>query len=181
MKAPHPLLAGLGRVTVLAGICCLLFATAPKIFAVPGDDPADVLAAAKTWLSLIDAGKYDESYAIGCTAFHGKITQARWALGLKTLRAPLGSVVNRKVAGHTYKPEGVKGLEGACVVISYETSFAKADADVEEIVMKWEGGKWLGAGYTFGPKPSLTTPPEAAPETTTTTTEHVKPPAPSQR
>ena len=168
------------QLLVVTIIGCLLLAIVPKSFAAPTEDnPGDVLAAAKTWLSLIDAGKYDESYTIGCTAFHDKITQDRWVLTLKTLRAPLGNVISRKVTDHVYKPNGVPGLDGPCVVISYETSFDKAEGSLETVILKWENGKWLGAGYTFGPKPSDTTPESPTDTTTTTTQEHVKPPAPS--
>lgn len=100
-------------------------------------------------------------------------------LALRTLRAPLGQVVSRKVTDHTYKPNGIPGLDSPCVVITYDTAFAKADADVETVILKWENGKWLGLSYTLGPKPSETSDSDSIPQsTTTTTTSHIKPEVP---
>ena len=167
---------------VLMGICSLLLlSTRPAPADSPDDNNQDIVAVAKTWLALIDAGKYDQSYAFGCNAFHDKIAQDKWLMALKTLRTPLGGVVNRSVTEHTIKPNGVQGLNGKCAVITYDTSFAKADGQIETVVLKWEGGKWLGAGYSLGPKPSQNPEEDAIANPTTTTTDfHAKPPAQPQ-
>ena len=109
------------------------------------------VSSAQTWLSQIDSGKYDQSYAEGCLAFHNKVSHEQWTTVLKALRPPLGSVVSRKLAAHAYHPDGFQGLEGECMVITYNTVFTKMPSDVEIVVLKHEDGHWRGAGYNAQP------------------------------
>jgi hypothetical protein len=162
----------------LAGIACLLVAATPKALASAEDHIDDSLVASKAWMAQIDAGQYDESYAFGCDAMHDKVPQDRWEAVLKALRIPWGPVVSRKPVSHIYEPNGVPGLEGECVVITYDTAFQKLGLVTETVVLKWEGGKWRGAGYYTEPKPppddgSAPSPPSSTTETHTDA--HVKP------
>jgi hypothetical protein len=173
----------LKSISFLAGIACLLVAATPKAFASAEDHIDDSLAVSKAWVAQIDAGQYDESYDFGCDAMHDKVPQDRWAAVLKALRAPWGAVVSRTPVSHIYKSNGVDGLEGECVVITYDTAFEKLGPATEIVVLKWEGGKWRGAGYNAQPKP----PPDdgSAPQSPSSTTEvhtesHVTPEPQSQ-
>ena len=135
---------------VLAGI----FAAGPVLAADSTENSAQLTSAAnsaQTWLGQIDSGKYDESYADGCLAFHNKVTHEEWLTILKALRPSLGTVVSRKLANHVYHPDGFQGLEGECMVLTYNTVFSKMPSDVETIVLKLEDGRWRGAGYNAQP------------------------------
>jgi hypothetical protein len=119
------------------------------------EDPAAIkaaLASAQEWLAEIDAGHFDQSYAEGCLAFHNKVSRAEWDTVLKSLRMPLGPVINRKFANYSYHPDGYEGLEGECMVITYNTSFSKLPSDLEVVVLKHEDGQWRGAGYNAQPQ-----------------------------
>jgi len=113
------------------------------------------LAAAKDWVAEIDAGKYEQSYDEGCVALHNKVAHDEWLTVLKALRPSLGPLVSRKVASTNYKPDGYEGLQGECVVIAYNTVFAKMPSELEVVVMKREDGKWLGAGYNAQPQQAV--------------------------
>jgi hypothetical protein len=137
------------------------------------EDPAAVksaLASAQEWLVEIDTGRFDQSYAEGCLAFHNKVTRAEWNTVLKSLRTPLGSVINRKLANYSYHPDGYEGLEGECIVITYNTSFSKLPSDLEVVVLKHEDGQWRGAGYNAQPQGDADSdsPPPANPQTEVT-------------
>jgi hypothetical protein len=176
MKSAHPYLSQF--ILFLAGVSCLFFSTTANLFASAEDQIAQAEAASKEWVAKIDARKYDESYTFACDAMHDKVPQDRWVQVLKALRTPWGPVVSRKQISHIYKPNGVPGLEGECMVITYDTSFKQLDTAMEVIVLKWEGGKWRGAGYNAGPKPSTdeeVTPPPTPSATETRTEPHVKP------
>lgn len=163
---------------LLAGILCLFFATMPKAAASAEDQQDQALVASKSWVAQIDAGEYDESYAFGCDAMHDRVPQNRWDLVLKALRTPWGSVLNRSQVNHIYKPDGYEGTEGEFMVITYETSFKQLGLATETVVLKWEDGKWRGAGYNASPKPSTdddSSPPPPNSTTETHTEEHVKP------
>ena len=154
---------------LIAGIFCFLFATMPKVLASAEDEIDSALATSKAWVAQIDAGQYDESYAAGSGAMHDKVPQDRWAQVLKALRVPWGPVVSRTQVNHIYKPNGYEGSEGEFMVITYDTSFAKLGAATEVVVLRWEDGKWRGAGYNAGAKPSpednsATPPPDSTTE-----------------
>ena len=154
-----------------------LFAGKPDAVASAEDQIDQAVAASKNWVMQIDAGKYEESYAFACGEMHDKTPQDRWIAVLKALRKPWGPVVNRKQLSHVYKPNGVPGLNGECMVITYDTSFKNMDPVTEIIVLKWEDGKWRGAGYNAGPKPTdedATATPAPVNPTETQTQAHVK-------
>ena len=142
------------RLLVLAGISSLLIASGRAGLAASGDSSDEALVAAKAWMAQIDAGEYAESYDAGCDDFHRKITQQKWVAVLKTFRPAFGPVVSRKEINHVFKENGIKGLDGECVVIVYDTSFSRLHNGYEEVTLKLEDGKWRGAGYQAGPKPS---------------------------
>ena len=167
------------RCLLLAGICSLLLAAAPKGLASAEDKVDEALTVSKNWVGQIDAGQYDESYNFGCNAMHTKVTEDKWSTLLKTVDNMYGSVVSRKQVSHIYKPNGFEGTEGEFLVITYDTAFKKLDAGKEVVVLKWEDGKWRGAGYSAGPKPAPedeAAPQPDMPQTETTTLPHAKPP-----
>ncbi len=146
----------------------LLAAVAAKSQAEPTDsNSSEALAAAKAWLAQIDAGHYLDSYTAGCIAFHEKVPQDKWLTVLKTIRQPQGNLVSRKETGHTYKPDGFEGLDGQCMIVTYDTSFKNLAVAIEQVVVKKENGAWRGAGYIVGPKPSTDATPNAPPAPTT--------------
>jgi len=69
------------------------------------------------------------------------------------------------------------------MIITYDTSFKSLPTATETIVLKWEDGKWRGAGYSAGPKtsPNSAPPPEPEPTTEIHTETHVTPPPPSSQ
>jgi hypothetical protein len=132
----------------------LLLAVMSNAGASAEDQVGQAEALSKAWIGQIDAGKYEESYGFACGAMRDKVKEDRWVLVLKSLRTPFGEVVSRKQLSHVYMPNGVPGLDGECVVLKYDTSFKNLDPATETIVLKWEDGKWRGAGYNVGPKPT---------------------------
>lgn len=164
-------------ILLLAGISCLFFAAMPNLLASAEDQIDSALVASKTWVAQIDAGQYDESYAFGCSAMHDKVPQDRWSTVLKALRSPWGPVVSRKQLSHIYKPNGYEGSEGEFIVITYDTSFKGMASATEVVVLKWDGGKWRGAGYNAGAKasPDDASEPPAPSNTETHTDSHARP------
>ena len=104
--------------------------------------------AAESWLALVDAGKYRESWSQTAPLFQQKVTRPQWEKSLQSVRPPLGPVVSRKLktAAYTTSLPGVP--DGEYVVIQYETSFEKKKATVETITpAKGAGGRWKVSGY----------------------------------
>jgi hypothetical protein len=155
----------------------LFFVVTKNCYASAEDHVDDALNVSKDWVAQIDAGRYDESYAFGCDAMRDKVPETTWEEVLKTLRSPWGAVESRRQVSHVFKPNGYEGTEGEFILITYETTFKRLDPATEVVVLKWDGGKWRGAGYNAGPKDTTngTTTTPLPSSTETHTEQHVKP------
>ena len=145
------------------------------------DDEAvnNALATARDWLGEIDAGKYDQSYADAGSALHDKVPQETWVKILTTERPLLGKVVNRQEVSHVLHTDGLEGVSGTFLVVSYHTDFAAKPDEVEYVVVKHDFGGWRCVGYDFGPAhPAPPTDSDNQP-TTTTTDQTLVPPTPT--
>jgi len=136
----------------LAGISCLLLVSGHFAMAAPEGYDDAARTAALAWIAQIDAGQYIQSYDSGCDAFHRKVTQDKWVLVLKAFRPEYGSVISRKEISQVYQENGVNGLDGECMVITYDTSFSRIKDGYEQVVLKLENGQWRGAAYAAGTK-----------------------------
>jgi hypothetical protein len=163
----------------LAAVVGLLMAAGQNAFASAEDHVDDGLTVSKTWVALIDAGQYDDSYASSSGEMRDKVPQDRWTAVLKAIRGSWGAMVSRRQLSHVYKANGFEGSEGEFLVITYDTSFQRLPAATELVVLRWEDGHWRGAGYNAGPKPAPDSNTAADPgqdnSTEVQTQEHVKP------
>ena len=152
---------------IVAITACLLESGPARASAENKVDQA--VALSRAWVAQIDAGKYEDSYGFTCDETRDRFPEDHWVDVLKALRTPWGNVINRQQLSHVYRPNGVPGLNGECVVVTYNTTFKHLQPATEVIVLKWEDGKWRGAGYTAGPTPDPNAPQEAPPENPTKT------------
>ena len=141
------------------------------------DEVGQAITASLAWVGQIDSGKYDESYSFTCEETRDRFPQDHWVDVLKAIRHQWGDVVSRQQLRHVYKPNGVPGLEGECMVITYNTNFKNLSNATETVVLKWEDGQWRGAGYRAGPTvdPNAEPAPVSNSDTQIQTQEHVKP------
>jgi hypothetical protein len=117
---------------------------------------ASARAVSSAWLAQIDAGLYSDSYDAECEAMQQQVDKNKWTLVLETLRSPWGSLVSRQETNYSYKPDGVEGLPGPCMLITYNTSFKNFNTVLEIVALQWDGGKWRPAGYNAMKKPVAT-------------------------
>ncbi len=47
------------------------------------------------WVTLIDSGRYDESWQIAHSSFKQDVTERQWRIGLEQIRMPYGKVKSR--------------------------------------------------------------------------------------
>ena len=112
------------------------------------DKEAAALAAAKTWLELIDHGKYGESWEAAAAYFKGAVTKEYWEQTLAAVRKPLGAVVSRELESKTYAQSLPGAPDGEYVVIQFNTSFGKKKSAIETVTpMLDTDGNWRVAGY----------------------------------
>ena len=106
------------------------------------------VAAAKTWLGLVDAKQYKESWVEGAPLLKGMITEDDWVKMISLARAPFGEVQYRELKAAKYATSLPGAPDGEYVVIQFKTSFAsKADAIETLTPMKDDKGEWRVSGY----------------------------------
>jgi hypothetical protein len=105
-------------------------------------------AAARSWLTLVDAGKYGESWDAAASAFRAALTRSQWESALDQVRKPLGKVVSRSLKVAKYTTEVPNAPAGEYVVLQFDTSFENRPSAVETVTpMKEKDGTWKVSGY----------------------------------
>lgn len=135
----HSTIKSLLLPAILAGSIALAFA----------DEQTDLgVSAAKTWLGLVDAKQYKESWVEAAPFFKDRITEIDWVKMISLARGPFGELKSREFKTAKYATSLPGAPDGEYVVIQFKTSFTnKADA-VETITpMKDDKGAWRVSGY----------------------------------
>jgi hypothetical protein len=103
---------------------------------------------ADAWLSLVDSGKYADSWQEAASLFKAHVAREQWQTMLHATRDPLGKMISRKLKGATYAKELPGAPDGDYVVIQYESSFEHKQSAVETITpMLDKDGQWRVSGY----------------------------------
>jgi hypothetical protein len=113
------------------------------------DERTDLgVSAAKSWLGLVDAKQYKESWVEAAPFFKDRITEIDWVKMISLARGPFGELKSRELKTAKYATSLPGAPDGEYVVIQFKTSFTnKADA-VETITpMKDDKGVWRVSGY----------------------------------
>ena len=127
---------------VVLGLCFSSSAIANE------EKEAEAVAAAKTWLTLVDEGIYGDSWETAAVYFKGAITKAKWEQMLTAVRSPLGNSVSRELSSKTYTQSLPGAPDGEYVVIQFATSFENKKSAIETITpMLDNDGEWRVSGY----------------------------------
>ena len=119
------------------------------------DHGAAVNAAEKSsqsWLAMVDAGQYGDSWDQAAAFFQSKVIKEKWERALQSTRAPLGGVQSRQLTSATYTTDLPNAPKGEYVVLQYRTSFTNMKPAVETVTpMKEADGTWKVSGYFVRP------------------------------
>ena len=113
------------------------------------DKPEELAqSSAESWLALVDAGNYAQSWEQAAAFFKGAVTKERWQQMLSARRGPLGKMVSRKLKSATYTKTLPGAPDGEYVVIQYESSFEHKQSAIETVTsMLDKDGQWRVSGY----------------------------------
>jgi len=114
------------------------------------DDPriATGVAAAETWIALVDAGYYDASWDQSAASFQATVPKGRWLTGITKLRLPLGRLISRTPSSARFSDWLIGAPNGEYVSIEYASAFEDKTDAVEIITTKHEkDGSWKVMGY----------------------------------
>ena len=128
----------------------LLCALAIPVSHAAAQTETDQLAQQSTdsWLSLIDSGKYAESWKDASELFKSHATKDQWQTAVKAARLPLGKLQSRKVKSTTETKTLPGAPDGQYVVIRYDSSFEQKQSAIETVTAMLEkDGRWKVSGY----------------------------------
>ncbi len=130
----------------IVGLFLLLFVG--LVAAGDSDKEKAAVAAAEEWLTMVDDGKYVESWKEAAQYFKNTVKQQQWEQSLQAVRKPLGKRIFRKVKSKTYKTSLPGAPDGEYVVIQFETSFENKESAIETVTpMMDKDEKWRVSGY----------------------------------
>ena len=116
--------------------------------AADSDKGKAAVAAAEKWVTLVDEGKYAESWKEAAEYFRNAVKQEQWEQSLQAVRKPLGKIISRKVKNKTYQTTLPGVPDGEYIVIQFEASFENKKSAIETITpMMDKGGTWRVSGY----------------------------------
>jgi hypothetical protein len=104
--------------------------------------------AAESWLTLMDEGKYGDSWSQAAQVFKVQIKKGQWETTARAVRSPLGALQSRTLKSATYKTSLPGAPDGEYVVIQYDSSFEHKQSAVETVTpMLDKDGTWRVSGY----------------------------------
>jgi Protein of unknown function (DUF4019) len=137
---------GQNRIGAMLSFAILIFATSPARAQQKPEELAQ--QSAESWLALVDAGKYADSWDQAATIFKSAVTKADWQTKIGAVCAPLGKLVSRKLKSANYTKTLPGAPDGEYVVIQYDSTFEHKQSAVETIVpMLDKDGQWRVSGY----------------------------------
>jgi enamine deaminase RidA (YjgF/YER057c/UK114 family) len=124
--------------------------SAPAVAAARDEAAKKAIAAAETWLALVDRGQYDESFNAAACYLRNVYGKDDFVKALDGARTPLGKIKSRQVKAMEYcttLPDR-RAPTSQYVLIHCDSSFANKKAAVETITaMLDKDGRWRVWGY----------------------------------
>ena len=118
------------------------------------EDVSQAVAAAQSWLPIVDAGRFGESWDLASVNFQKGITKSAWIQAVGNVRKPIGPVKSRIMMQGVDAPKVARLPEGTAVIIQFATAFDKLAPAIETVTPYREpDGTWKVAGYYIKPVP----------------------------
>lgn len=116
--------------------------------AVADEKTNQAVEAARSWLQLVDAKKYRESWTEAAPFFQEKVKEVDWVKMVSSVRDPLGETKSRELIGAQYTTALPGAPQGEYVVMQFQTAFQNKPEAVETVTpMKDDKGTWRVSGY----------------------------------
>jgi hypothetical protein len=132
-----------------AALAILILLPFPALAAEKHDDAEKLaLAAAESWLSLVDQGKYAESWDAAAEYLKNAVSKDDFVKSLNAARKPLGKLKSREVKSKEYRTSLPGAPDGEYVVIQFKTSMENKKSAIETVTpMLDKDKKWKVSGY----------------------------------
>ena len=111
-------------------------------------DRQEAVAAAESWLALLDAGDLEESWEAAAVLFRAAISSQQWGDSLESAYGGVGRPKSRTLDTAEYKDELPGAPDGEYFILTYKTHFERKQNGVETVVpMRETDGTWRVSGY----------------------------------
>jgi hypothetical protein len=129
-------------------VVALVLTVGIQVHAADSDAVSQAEASAASWLALVDAAKYAESWNNAALVFKGAVTEADWEKAVRSVRTPLGALKARKLKSATFARSLPGAPDGEYVVLQYYAQFENKAAAIETVTpMRDPDGTWKVSGY----------------------------------
>lgn len=118
----------------------------PNVVAAPADE-AQAVAAAKSWLELVDKGAIGQAWSQSAPFLKTAAPKQKFIAQVKPLRDAFGKVLSRTLKSKTYTTSAPGAPDGEYVIIQFDTSFENKKNAVETITPMKDKGQWKVSGY----------------------------------
>ena len=109
--------------------------------------PEQAAPSGKSWLALIDNGKYMESWSGASTMFRIQVPAQKWVEMIGAVRGPLGEKRSRKLKNVNHLKTLPGAPDGNYAVMQFDASFANKANAVETLTVMEDAGQWRASGY----------------------------------
>lgn len=131
-------------------VLAIAFALLMPVAALAAGAPADgqkATDAARSWLVLIDNGRYADSWTGASALFKQRVSQEQWVGMVKPIRESFGATVSRTPEGAEMKTSLPGAPDGRYAIVRFKAKFAKKAEATETVTMMLDGNAWKAAGY----------------------------------
>lgn len=147
MRSPH-LLSALLLSTVFLSAGCSKSEPGAASNVSSSEAEKTAQGVAETWLAIVDAGKYDDSWDQAAKLFKGAVDKGGWNKQIAGVRGPLGALGKRALSSAKYTKTAPGAPDGQYVILQFNTSFANKSSAVETVTpMLDPDGTWRVSGY----------------------------------
>ena len=134
-------------VVLTFAFCLFTFAFAACVVDERRQVPAGAQAAIDRVTEDIHAGRDEKLYEEAADEWRASVSADENRRRLEQVRERLGPVRGRSIHAGTEKESGTGRLAGHSLVVTYQTTFERANA-METFTLLERDGRWLLAGYT---------------------------------
>ena len=114
----------------------------------PSVEKQAAINSARHWVTLIDSGRYEQSWQIATDKFRQELTARQWRIGLEQIREPYGRVKSRNIKSTKHLENGANGAYQKNLVVEFKTFFENEQSATEFItVMLGKDGAWRVSAY----------------------------------
>jgi hypothetical protein len=130
---------------------CWIFAAPGALFA-QAEAPQEAREVAESWLALLAAEEFAASWQEAASTFQSAVTEEQWTAQAAAVRAQVGEVENRELAGSEAMTNPPGAPPGDYLQLRYRSTFQLAGEAMETVALVQDGERgWRVVGYFVQP------------------------------